>query len=199
MSEEIIGGAGSVLGAAPTEPAQQGDGQGQVQPAADTTPGADQTQPAIQAAQQAPETYAPFEVEGAAPLGEQGHAEFAQLARSMNLTQAQAQTLVEFAARHTANETAQMEDVWRKQVEADPEISRDIRYGRSVVKKFGNEGFMNLINQTGIGSHPDFVKVFVAIGRELGEDSFAGGEPEGGSGELKTLSGISRTVYPNFN
>jgi hypothetical protein len=60
--------------------------------------------------------------------------------------------------------------------------------------KFGAPGLTEILNQSGLGSHPEVVKFFVAVGKAISEDTFAEGKPVAGKVD-KTPGEI---LYPNL-
>ncbi len=73
---------------------------------------------------------------------------------------------------------------WAKQVKADPEIggknwpTTDANMGRAL-DKFGSPELTDLLEQSRLGNHPAFVRVFNQIGAAMGEDfQFPRGNPK---------------------
>lgn len=49
-----------------------------------------------------------------------------------------------------------------------------VNYARWAVKEFGSDGLLQMLDQTGLGSHPEVVKLFAKIGESLSEDKARG-------------------------
>ncbi len=60
------------------------------------------------------------------------------------------------------------------------------------------EGFKTLVNETGLGNHPEFVRFVAAIGKLMGEDKGlgGGGGAGGGSGDNADIP-LEKRLYPN--
>jgi hypothetical protein len=71
-----------------------------------------------------------------------------------------------------ASHVAQQE-TWTAELQKEFGTAFDERIAtaRKAVRAFGSEGLMDLLNQTGLGSHPEFVKAWTKIGMELGSGS----------------------------
>lgn len=54
-------------------------------------------------------------------------------------------------------------------------FEQKIAVGNAALKKFGGEGVIKLLRSTGLGSHPDVVKMFVALGQPLMDDNIVDG------------------------
>ena len=54
-------------------------------------------------------------------------------------------------------------------------FDQKIAVGNAALKKFGGEGVINLLRSTGLGSHPDVVKMFVTMGQKLMDDKILDG------------------------
>jgi hypothetical protein len=142
----------------------------------------------------APEKYE-FKLPDGLKLDEGLAAKFEPVAKELNLTNAQAQKLADAFAAHqldqakaqTAAYTQQLTD-WVKAVSADPEIGGpgdprelpSVKNAQAAVARFASPALKTYLEQTGIGSHPEFVRTFAAIGKLLSEDAFhaVGRKPE---------------------
>lgn len=112
--------------------------------------------------------------------------EYGALAGKLGLDAAKAQELFNFygaavkrEAEAASSYLAQQRAAWTAEVKGDKDIGgaaldANLVHARRAVQKFGGPAFAELLNQTGFGDHPSFVRAFVAIGRALREDSVAG-------------------------
>ena len=131
--------------------------------------------------------------------------EFTTLARELNLSQEQAQKLVDLHVRHwlgfEEQAKAQSED-WRKQAMNDPEFGgqkfvQSLRDAQRFISAFGGEKLRIALDTTGAGNHPEIFKAFALAGRLLGEDRLvkgAGAAPAGGG----TFADLANTLYPDM-
>ena len=131
----------------------------------------------------APEKYE-FKAPEGVVLDQQALAEFEPIARELNLTQEQAQKLVELHTKQLQSQAQSQTQVAAKQIEAwvgeikaDKEIGganfdTSVRHAQAAAKKFGSPEFLAALDATGMGSHPELVRVFARIGKAMAEDTF---------------------------
>ena len=112
-------------------------------------------------------------------------------AKARGLSQEHAQKELEVIASEVANyQTALLEQhktkvgEWVQQAKADKEIggagfSANAEMSRRVVEKFATPEFVQMLNDSGYGNHPELVRVFARIGRAIGEDQPGGSNPGG--------------------
>lgn len=131
--------------------------------------------------------------------------EFATLARELNLSQEQAQKLVDLHVRHWLGfeeQTRAQSEEWRKQTMNDPEFGgqkfvQSLQDAHRFVNAFGGEKLRIALDTTGAGNHPEIFKAFALAGRLLGEDRLvkgAGAAPAGG----RTFADLANTLYPDM-
>lgn len=65
------------------------------------------------------------------------------------------------------------------------------------MREFGNDKIAALLEQTGMGSHPEVVKLFVSIGEKLADDKARGGA--GGSGNSTATPDLAQAALSEFN
>lgn len=131
----------------------------------------------------APEKYE-FKAPEGVQLDAQALAEFEPIARELNLTQEQAQKLVELHTKQLQNAAlaqtqvaSQQLEAWVSDIKADKEIGganfdTSVRHAQAAAKKFGSPEFLAALDATGMGSHPELVRVFARIGKAMAEDTF---------------------------
>ncbi|TPQ24930.1 hypothetical protein [Methylomonas koyamae] len=154
----------------------------------------------------APETYADFTVPDGVAVDQELLGEFTTTAKALNLRQEDAQKLADLGAKMAqkisndmyAQHQANVES-WVEQVKADPEIGGDkleasLAVVPPVLKTFGSDALVELLDQTGYGNHPAIVKFFVNVGKAIGEDTLVPGGANTAGGE-KT---IAQRMYPNM-
>lgn len=146
-------------------------------------------------------------------LDDEDTAELKNFAKKLGLNskQAQAITGVLDKAQQGFNEDLQgrfntQVSEWRKAVMNDPEIGAQnfantkLNIGR-VMQRFGNPEVSALLNQSGIGYNPAFVKFINAVGSVLGNDtSYVNGEQA--TPQRNNRSDVLRSIYnnsPNLN
>jgi hypothetical protein len=78
---------------------------------------------------------------------------------------------------------------WVNSIKEDKELGGEkleesIHVANQGLDKVATEGFKQLLQQTGLGDHPDVIRVFHKIGKMLGDDDYVGGSPPGGLGKF---------------
>ena len=129
---------------------------------------------------------------------------FTPLAKELNLSQEQAQKLVDYDnARAQAQADASWAEwnatqtEWRDATKTDKEIggaamNDTIGHAKSFLTQFGTPALTEALEATGMGNHPEVVRAFARAGKAMAEDSFVIGA--GGPGGPKTHESI---LYPN--
>lgn len=133
--------------------------------------------------------------------------EFSTIAKGLNLPQAEAQKLVDMGSkivqRLTDGMLAQHDERvagWLKEAESDPEIGADVKLGKDsvAIRAFnsvtgGDPKAKAMVDELGIGNHPEFIRVFYKISQLIREDGFvlpgAGAEASGS---------IAKALYPGM-
>lgn len=64
---------------------------------------------------------------------------------------------------------------WEEEARADKEIGgqkfdESVQYAKRALDNYGAEGVTEVLEQTGLGSHPAFIKMFAKIGQSISED-----------------------------
>jgi hypothetical protein len=198
MSEEIESGSPLLEPPQDTQETQQTDTQQPQETQPQSQQGAQQQQP------QAPETYEPFAAPEGMYITEGQQGELEGLGKEMGLNQAQVQKLVDFGSKKIGDgmEALRLETLkrWRQETEKDPEISAGIDHARRLVTNVGDEKFREefkaMIEETGIGYNPVFVRFCIQAGRLLGEDAFI--RPGHANPGSQTLAGIAHSLYPDM-
>jgi hypothetical protein len=129
-------------------------------------------------------------------------------AKELNLTPEQAQAelqresdLVKTFVEGENKKLAQEVNVWVEESKKDPEIggekfAANAEMAKRVVNRFGTEGFKKALNETGLGNHPELVRVFVRIGRAMTDDQLviASGQPTAPRSPAEVLYGDTSTT-----
>ena len=64
-------------------------------------------------------------------------------------------------------------------------LTKNVEMAKRVMDTFASPELKKLLNDTGLGNHPELVKVFAKVGAKMSEDSFI---PGGGSSQLTEKS-----------
>lgn len=136
---------------------------------------------------------APEKYELAAPEGmtlePETTAQFETVARELNLTNDQANKLVPLAAALVQRSVDQQQAAhvtqvqkWLDESKADTEFGGDkfdtnVVAVRSAVARFATPQLKALMDQTGLGNHPEVVRLFYRIGNAIADDKFVAAPP----------------------
>ncbi|ECF1701257.1 peptidase, partial [Salmonella enterica subsp. enterica] len=142
----------------------------------------------------APEKYA-FSAPEGQELDAGAVAAFEPVARELNLTQEQAQKLVDVYGgmkQQQAEAWQQQTEDWAATVKADKDIGGDslatnLTVAQKALDTFGTKELKEYLNGTGLGNHPELVKFCIKVGKGMGEDQLITGDPKTG-GELDLIS-----------
>lgn len=122
--------------------------------------------------------------------------------RELDLSNEQASKLTEAYAAQVQEANDQMINNWNQQqtqwaedLKKDPEFGganfdTNVEVAKEAIARFGDDDLKQALNETGMGNHPAFVKLFNRIGKSISEDAFSSGEDD---------SQGSPSLYPNSN
>lgn len=141
-------------------------------------------------------------------LDEQDTAELKNFAKQLGLNGKQAQAITDVLDRAQQGFNDDLKgrfdtqvSEWRKAVQNDPEIggqnfaNTKLNIGR-VMQKFGNPEVRQLLNTSGIGYNPAFVRFMNAVGNVLGNDTgYVGGTQA--PTQQQTRSNVLQSIYSN--
>ena len=150
-------------------------------------------------AQAAPEAYEPFDVEGQ-QFTEAQLEGFAATAKELGLSQENAQkmlaAMVPTARQYLVDDLKAKSCEWASLSEKDPEIGganfkANVGVANSALKQFATPEFTALLRGSGLGAHPEVVRVFYRIGKAMQQD-------HGVTGSASAPAGARRR-YPKSN
>lgn len=132
------------------------------------------------------ESVKPTEVEIAlelsddSPLEDSVLEDIKAIAKEKGLTQEQATALLareDKAARAKIESTKGLIDSWKQAVTADKEIGGDnlpvaVENAKRVLEKYGSPDLKKGLDETGLGNHPELVRMLSRIGKAMADDSF---------------------------
>jgi hypothetical protein len=126
---------------------------------------------------------------------------FSEFARDADLTQDQAQKLLEkMATASMARQQAaaeQMRQQWASDSKADKEFGGDklpenLGIAKKAMDQFGSPELKSLLEQSGLGDHPEVIRFFFRAGKAISEDRTVTGNSRGQAFD-------ARSLYPNSN
>lgn len=127
--------------------------------------------------------------------------QFEPIARELNLTNEQAQKLVDAYPKILAGVQQRQAEAWQKQTEgwaetvkADKEIGGDkltsnLSAAQRALAQFGTPELKEYLEGTGLGNHPELVKAFVKVGKAMSEDGVVTGKESGQRSAAEVLYG----------
>lgn len=148
----------------------------------------------------APEKYE-FQAGEGVELDAEALKDFEPVARELNLTNEQAQKLVDAYPKILAGVQQRQADAWQAQTEewaatvkADKEIGGDkltanLGVAQRALDTFGTPALKEYLNGTGLGNHPELVKAFVKVGKAMSEDGVVTGKEIGQRSAAEVLYG----------
>lgn len=156
--------------------------------------------------QGAPEAYEDFTVPDGVELDTEVLGDFQALGKELNLPQAEAQKVVDlgtkmaqkWADQQTENILA-LRTEWADATKADKEIGGDaLPQNLAVAKKamdtFGSPALRELLDQSGLGNHPEVIRFFVKTGKTISEDTLVSSRQDG-----PAKAGAAKTLFPDQN
>ena len=111
-------------------------------------------------------------------------AAFSEVAKELNLPQADAQKVLDKMAPAMAEkQQAQMEEIrneWAESAKTDKEFGGDklpesLASAKKALDAFGSPELKTLLNESGLGNHPDLIRFMVRAGQAISEDGFVSG------------------------
>ena len=153
----------------------------------------------------APEKY-DFAMPEGFELNQEVAGEFEAYARELNLPQDKAQAVVDMGVRLMQSQQAQQaalvqqtQEQWRNEVVNDKEIggqalAENLSYAAKVLDTFAPD-LRGVLDETGLGNHPAFVKAFVKIGKAISEDRLVGGAQQ----TPGAISDPAAKLFPTMN
>lgn len=153
----------------------------------------------------APEKYGDFKLPDGVEMDKAMLEGFLPVAKELGLSQEAAQKLVDFQSQYVAHaQKAQQEAYdnmlqdWVNAAKADkdiggPAFNENVGFAAKAIKQFGTPELRAALDATGVGNHPEFIRVFAKIGKAMSEDKFhvSNAEPAAGPKSL------AERLFPN--
>ena len=158
--------------------------------------------------QQPPKEGAPEVYEFKAAEGQTFDPEFvksySEVARELNLTQEAAQTMIDkvgpVLAQQQQAQIAQVRNDWAEASKVDAEFggakfNENLAIAKQSIDKFATPEFKQMLDDTGLGNHPEWIRYCYRVSKAFSPDNFEGGHKEGGAAPNDFNSMASR-LYP---
>lgn len=148
----------------------------------------------------APEKY-DFQAGEGVELDAEALKDFEPVARELNLTNEQAQKLVDAYPKILAGVQQRQTEAWQAQTEqwaadvkADKEVGGDkltanLSAAQRALDQFGTPELREYLDGTGLGNHPELVKAFIKVGKAMSEDGVITGKESGQRSAAEVLYG----------
>lgn len=150
-----------------------------------------------------PAVAAPEKYEFKAAEGQELDAEavkaFEPIAKELNLSNEQAQKLVDVygskimphVMKQIDEQWSRQSEQWAEQVRADKDLGSDASIGaaQKAMDKFGSPELKQYLTETGLGNHPELVRIFANIGKAMSEDGLVTGNSGGAKSAADVLFG----------
>ena len=132
---------------------------------------------------------------------------FTEVAKELNLSQEAAQKVLDKVAPVIqARQTEQVEAIrneWTEQSKADKEfggekLSENLSIAKKALDNFGSPELRALLNESGLGNHPEVIRFMFKAGKAISEDTFVGNSPNPGSRSgPQDFNSKAATLYSN--
>lgn len=153
----------------------------------------------------APETYEEFTIPEGMQHDETVLAEATDIFKEIGLTQKQAQTLVDFDMKSKQDLYQKSLDAWSETMDGwKKEAANDKEFGGTsfeanvaLAKKgrdaFGSEDFIQMLDVTGVGNHPEMIRFLVKLGKVVSEDNILQG-----TSSINKEKPAEQIMFPNM-
>ena len=126
------------------------------------------------------------------------------MARELNLTQEAAQTMIDkvgpVLAQQQAAQIAQVRAEWAEASKVDAEFggakfNENLAIAKQSIDKFATPEFKQMLDDTGLGNHPEWIRYCYRVSKAFSPDNFEGGHKEGGAAP-KDFNSMASKLYP---
>ena len=154
-------------------------------------------------AKAAPETYEFKAPEGRA-FDPEVIAEYSKVAKELNLSQEAAQRVLDTVGPKLAErQAAQIEAIrngWAESSKADKEfggekLSENLSVAKKALDQFGTAELRALLNESGIGNHPEVIRFMYRAGKAISEDKVITGAAATAKSGPKSFADLADALY----
>ncbi len=152
-----------------------------------------------------PENYSDFDLPQGVEISAEYKGKMEPVFKSLGLSQAQAQQVISAQVAHVqesegkrADQMTKLHTDWLNDARADKDIGGDkfdvnLKSANAAVNQLGTAELKTMLKSTGIGNHPEVIRIFAKIGGLLAEDN-SGAQRQG----VTTQKGnILTDMYPD--
>ena len=129
---------------------------------------------------------------------------YSEVARELNLTQEAAQTMIDkvgpVLAQQQAAQIAQVRNDWAEASKIDAEFggakfNENLAIAKQSIDKFATPEFKQMLDDTGLGNHPEWIRYCYRVSKAFSPDNFEGGHKEGGAAP-NDFNSMASKLYP---
>lgn len=129
--------------------------------------------------------------------------QYSKVAKELNMSNESAQKMLDTIAPALAQKQqdaiAAARAEWETSAKADKEfggekLGENLATAKKALETFGTPELRTLLNDSGLGNHPEIIRAFYRAGKAISEDSFVSG-----SADPKVETSIAQKLYPNMN
>ena len=105
--------------------------------------------------------------------------QFKTVAKDLKLPKDAAQRILDIATKREQDRAEAFQTTvrgWEEATKADKELGKDenLAIAKKTVEAFGTPELKAVLNSSGLGNHPEVVRMLLKIGRQISEDSIVG-------------------------
>ena len=134
---------------------------------------------------------------------------FGEVAKDLDLPQEAAQKVLDKVApviqARQAKVVEQARADWATESQSDEEfggenLAANLEIAKSSLKEFGTDALKSLLQESGLGNHPEVIRFMYRAGKAISEDGYVGnsqGANAKGGNVPKDFNGIANALYSN--
>lgn len=130
---------------------------------------------------------------------------FKEIAKTHGLKPEAAQKIVDFYVETQKAQAAELDKLrasWSEQLKQDkelgPKLQENVQVARKAMAKFASPELTAYLKATGLGNHPEFVRLLNRVGKALAEDSISGATGGSSAPSATGEEAFHRTLYPSM-
>ena len=129
---------------------------------------------------------------------------YSEVARELDMTQEAAQTMIDkvgpVLAQQQAAQIAKVRAEWAEASKVDAEFggakfNENLALAKQSIDKFATPEFKQMLDDTGLGNHPEWIRYCYRVSKAFSPDNFEGGHKEGGAAP-KDFNSMASKLYP---
>lgn len=156
--------------------------------------------------QGAPENYEDFTLPEGMEVDSELLDEARPLFKELNLTQEQAQKLVDLQSKYVREAAEKQLDAWKETVTTWADESKkdkefggakfeeSLGYARTAIKQFATDDFKEMLNVSGTGNHKEMIRFLTRVGKAISDDKILHGTKQ-----TEAVRDRAKTMFPDMN